>query len=124
MKSVHYSLAAVFALSVMITACSKPTQPPSNNDNDGEVIVDETTVEEISTEQPPAQAQSPVDQNGRVGMANPASVYCEEHGGKLVIITEGQGQSGYCHFKDGSICEEWAFYRNECKVGDSLQATP
>lgn len=48
-------------------------------------------------------------------IANPASVYCGEHGGKLEIRTgEDGGQIGYCVFPDGSECEEWAFFRGEC----------
>ncbi|MBG0771203.1 MAG: DUF333 domain-containing protein [Anaerolineaceae bacterium] len=48
------------------------------------------------------------------GLANPASVYCEEQGGTLDIRDEDGGQVGYCIFADGSECEEWAFYRGEC----------
>jgi putative hemolysin len=55
-------------------------------------------------------------------MPNPASVYCEENGGKLEIRTDEEtgGQVGYCIFPDGSECEEWAYFRGECKQGDSL----
>ena len=51
---------------------------------------------------------------GQAQIANPASVYCEEQGGKLEIRTNTDGsQTGYC-IKDGTECEEWAFYRGEC----------
>ncbi len=51
-------------------------------------------------------------------MANPASVYCEKQGYRLEIRTAGDGsQTGYCIFKDGTECEEWAYYRGECKPG-------
>jgi putative hemolysin len=54
-----------------------------------------------------------------VGMPNPASVYCEEHDGTLEIRTdEAGGQYGVCIFDDGSECEEWAFFNQECKPGD------
>lgn len=49
-----------------------------------------------------------------VGLANPASVYCEEQGGTLLIQSEAGGETGYCVFPDGSQCEEWAYYRGEC----------
>ncbi len=40
-------------------------------------------------------------------LPNPASVYCEENGGKLEIREdESGGQVGYCLFEDGSECEE------------------
>lgn len=63
--------------------------------------------------------KSKVKENN-VGIANPASVFCEQNGGKLEIITATDGsQGGMCKFSDGSECEEWAFQRGECKIGDS-----
>jgi putative hemolysin len=53
------------------------------------------------------------------GIANPASVYCEEQGGKLEIKTDNTGaQYGLCIFDDGSSCEEWGYYRGECSKGE------
>jgi TolB protein len=49
------------------------------------------------------------------GLANPASVYCEEQGYTLEMRTDENGAYGVCIFPDGSECEEWAFYRGECK---------
>ncbi len=50
-----------------------------------------------------------------LGMANPASVYCEEQGYRLELRTAADGsQSGVCIFPDGSECEEWAYFRGEC----------
>lgn len=49
-----------------------------------------------------------------VGMPNPASVKCEEDGGVLNL------DNGICTFDDGSECEEWAYFRGECNVGDSI----
>ena len=49
-----------------------------------------------------------------VGMANPASVYCVELGGKSVIETDSAGaQTGFCHLQDGTKVEEWALYRRD-----------
>ncbi|HII14984.1 MAG TPA: DUF333 domain-containing protein [Nanoarchaeota archaeon] len=47
-------------------------------------------------------------------IANPASVYCEEHSGTLELRNAPEGQTGYCKFADGTECEEWAYYRGEC----------
>ncbi len=63
------------------------------------------------------------------GLANPASVYCEEQGYTLEMRTDaGGGTYGVCVFPDGSECEEWAFYRGECKPASAseaaLEATP
>jgi putative hemolysin len=61
-----------------------------------------------------------------VGLANPASVYCEEQGYTLEIRTQADGgQYGVCVFPDGSECEEWAFYRGECHpASEASEATP
>ena len=57
----------------------------------------------------------------QANLPNPASVYCEENGGKLEIREdESGGQVGYCLFEDGSECEEWAFFRGDCHPGNSL----
>jgi putative hemolysin len=47
----------------------------------------------------------------RIGLANPASVYCTEQGGKLEIRGESNGQVGYCRLPNGTLVEEWAHYR-------------
>lgn len=53
-----------------------------------------------------------------VGIANPASVYCQEQGGRSEIVSNPDGsQAGNCLFADGSKCDEWAFFRKECEPG-------
>jgi putative hemolysin len=57
------------------------------------------------------------------GLPNPASAYCEQNGNKLEIVTAADGsQSGVCVFPDGSACDEWAYYRGECRPA-SIEAT-
>lgn len=53
------------------------------------------------------------------GMPNPASVFCEEQGGRLEIRqeSEGGGLYGVCVFPDGSECEEWALFNGKCEQG-------
>jgi putative hemolysin len=52
------------------------------------------------------------------GLANPASVFCEKNGGKLDMrLDTAGGMTGVCVFPDGSECEEWAYFRAECKPG-------
>jgi putative hemolysin len=53
-------------------------------------------------------------------MPNPASVYCEENGGTLEMRENPAGTVGICVFPDGSECEEWTYYRGECRPGDSI----
>ena len=51
----------------------------------------------------------------QTNMPNPASVYCEQNGNKLEIVTAANGgQSGVCFSPDGSTCDEWAYSRGEC----------
>ncbi|HLO16925.1 MAG TPA: DUF333 domain-containing protein [Anaerolineales bacterium] len=54
-------------------------------------------------------------ETAQAGIPNPASVYCEQNGSKLEIVTAADGsQSGRCVFPDGNACDEWAYYRGEC----------
>ncbi|WP_437949436.1 DUF333 domain-containing protein [Sorangium sp. So ce296] len=46
-----------------------------------------------------------------LAIPNPASVFCEEVGGRLIIVREPGGDVGICRFSDGSIVEEWTLYR-------------
>jgi Tol biopolymer transport system component/putative hemolysin len=55
----------------------------------------------------------------RPSLPNPASVYCEKNGGKLDMRQDASGgTAGVCVFPDGSECDEWAFFRGECKPGE------
>jgi putative hemolysin len=58
---------------------------------------------------------APGDSLEDVGLANPASAYCEEQGGTSEMREGEDGTTGYCVFDDGSECEEWAFFRGECE---------
>ena len=44
-------------------------------------------------------------------IANPASVYCVQQGGKLEIVATKKGQIGICVLPDGRRIEEWKFFR-------------
>lgn len=64
------------------------------------------------------RAPKPINDCGEQGqnsqIANPASVYCEEQGGRSQIRTRSDGsQYGTCHFLDGRACEEWEFFRTK-----------
>lgn len=65
---------------------------------------------------------SPTEETN-LSMPNPASVFCEENDGVLEIRQDTDGnQFGVCIFKDGSECDEWAFYRGECAPGEGKTA--
>jgi putative hemolysin len=64
----------------------------------------------------------PETEQQEVGMPNPASVFCEENGGTLEIREDATGgQYGVCIFSDGSECEEWAYFRDECSPGGAVE---
>ncbi|EDP46382.1 DUF333 domain-containing protein [Rickettsiella grylli] len=52
-------------------------------------------------------------QSPAFSMPNPASVYCENHGGRseLGILSS----RGICVFRDKSYCGEWSYLRGVCK---------
>ena len=57
--------------------------------------------------QTPASVSEPA-----VGIANPASVYCVQQGGKSEIRKNQDGSEyGVCILPDGKEVEEWAYYR-------------
>ncbi len=52
-----------------------------------------------------------------VGIANPASAYCVEKGGRLDIVDTPKGQVGMCTLPDGSVIEEWELMRRDHPSG-------
>ncbi len=61
----------------------------------------------------------PATTRDNAGMANPAAVHCEEHGGTVEIrATAGGDQYGVCVFADGRECDEWAFFWGECRAAE------
>ena len=97
MKTSSLLLVLVIAV-VMMTAGCTSSQPA-------------TTATKV-----PTQGTTPaVPTQGSTGLANPASVYCGQVGGKTEIKKDATGaEYGICTFPNGSSCEEWALYRGEC----------
>jgi parallel beta-helix repeat protein len=52
--------------------------------------------------------------DGKIGMANPAAIYCNELGYQYKIVNTEKGQYGVCIFPDKSECEEWQFLTGKC----------
>ena len=77
------------------------------------------TARQVQTLEPTATGIPPAN------MPNPASVYCEQQGNKLEILTAADGsQNGICVFPDGSTCDEWAYFRGECGLVAQESPTP
>ena len=88
---------------------------------------DDTTPDELGTpvDAPSASAEGDADAEAgeeSAGMANPASVHCAEQGGTEETREDAEGQRGVCVFPDGSECDSWAYYREECAPGDQPAA--
>jgi hypothetical protein len=49
-------------------------------------------------------------------LANPAAVNCTHHGFKYLMVQN----VGICVFPDNSYCEEWAYFRGQCKPGQNF----
>jgi putative hemolysin len=45
-------------------------------------------------------------------LANPASVFCAQSGGKSEIRRGPRGQYGVCRLPDGRVVNEWSYYRS------------
>ncbi|OQS34150.1 MULTISPECIES: putative hemolysin [Chromobacterium] len=59
-----------------------------------------------------ACSQTKAPERPAVGMANPASVYCVEKGGKLLPQKDAQGNEySLCQLPDGRTVEEWTLFR-------------
>ncbi|HUV02932.1 MAG TPA: C1 family peptidase, partial [Desulfobacteria bacterium] len=55
------------------------------------------------------------DSGLKIGMANPAAVYCTELGYEYTILTDNEsGQRGECIFPDNSSCDAWDFFTAKC----------
>lgn len=54
---------------------------------------------------------SPFIDNGGVGIANPATVYCQSSGGTSNMVDTPDGQAGFCQLPSGENVDEWANYR-------------
>lgn len=60
-----------------------------------------------------------------VGLANPASVFCVDNGGHLSMRTDSTGgQFGVCVFDNNTECEEWMYFRGQCKMGEVKNDIP
>lgn len=65
------------------------------------------------------------DPTSQADMPNPASVYCEQNGGKLEFRQDASGGvAGVCVFPDGSECDEWAYFRGECGPREKTGTPP
>lgn len=54
----------------------------------------------------------------KTGIANPATTKCLKDGLMLKKTYDIEGETNICVFDDNTECDEWAYFRGECKKGD------
>ncbi|MPW44677.1 DUF333 domain-containing protein [Acinetobacter guerrae] len=65
----------------------------------------------------PACTTSQPHTSQKIGMANPASQYCIEQGGKLEMKKNANGDEyANCILPDGRVVEEWQLFRQDHPV--------
>jgi putative hemolysin len=109
-------LIAVALVAVTFAGCTNSTTAPSNpTPTPTPQIVYVTVLVTPTMTQTVPTTNAAMNQN-TAGIANPASVYCNQVGGTDIIKKDATGaEYGICTFPDGSSCEEWALYRGQCK---------
>lgn len=113
MKKIFISL-----LCLGLFSCADMVKKSDDQKSSKESVKPSSIVENKA--QSPSPIASPiVSPIASVGIPNPAAVFCIEQGGKLDIRKTPEGDVGYCTFEDKSECEEWAFFRGECKKGQN-----
>jgi putative hemolysin len=102
-KAIHFMLIAGLALMLALSGCTKAPAGPATQ---------------------PATVPSTVSTPSS-GIANPAAVYCTQKRYQYEIRTNPDGsQYGVCILPDGTVCDEWAFYRHTCPAPLTTAATP
>ncbi|EDX5483583.1 DUF333 domain-containing protein [Salmonella enterica subsp. diarizonae] len=60
-----------------------------------------------------SSSQPDVSRPPRIGMPNPAAVYCEQQGGTLMPMQTPQGVRSDCKLPNGEIIDEWTLWRRD-----------
>lgn len=61
--------------------------------------------------------QPPAPTPPKIGMANPASVYCQQKGGTLTAVQTPQGVRSDCKLPGGEVIDEWDLWRRDHPTG-------
>lgn len=63
-----------------------------------------------------AKTQTPKVSEPMAALANPASVFCLNQGGKSERRTDSDGNEyALCHLPNGQVVEEWEYFRKHAK---------
>lgn len=64
------------------------------------------------------------DSKKKIGMPNPASEYCLQHGGILQPVTDSEGNQSNDCLTDCEACEEWDYYHGKCELFGNSGSSP
>ncbi|MGR5117613.1 DUF333 domain-containing protein [Vibrio astriarenae] len=65
-----------------------------------------------------ADVQEKYDVGEYTAVSNPASVYCVEQEGELVMVTEAGKRMTYCKLSEDEMVEQWEYFRENHKEED------
>ncbi len=102
----------IFISSLIILTSTFTITAYKNIESERIVAMRSSTKEVSKPESDVVENDTANEEIGKAQTTNPASTYCVEQGGELVLINdEVKGSHGICKFKDGTEIEEWEFYR-------------
>ena len=85
------------------------------------IVVSTTLPEQPSTVPTHATVVSTTSTTQPSTLANPASVKCIQDGGIINMTSNAAGERGICYFPDGSVCDEWEYFRGNCTIGSCMK---
>ncbi|MQR99252.1 putative hemolysin [Gluconobacter aidae] len=59
-----------------------------------------------------------------IGIPNPASVYCTQHGGRHSDVRSAGGETGVCLLPPNQVCDEWVLFREKRCVAPLAKMEP
>jgi C1A family cysteine protease len=112
MKAKLIFLLFFVSLVSLLISCSG-NDPTNKNDSPSSKITDVTSGTSPIIEQD-SLSENPISDNLYIGMANPATVYCQELGYSYEKRQSSSGEYGICKLPGGTECDEWAFLSGKC----------
>lgn len=98
-------MAVIVIAAVLVAGCTSPASNQTQTSNQSTI----TTTKAITT------TATATITTTTAQLPNPAAVFCETHGGEQKIIKSPDGsESGICILCNGTVCDEWKYFRGEC----------
>jgi putative hemolysin len=98
-------MTVIVITAVLVAGCTSPTSNQTQTSNQSTTAATKTATTAATVNVTTTTAQLP----------NPAAVFCGTHGGESKIIKSPDGsESGICVLCNGTVCDEWKYFRGEC----------